>query len=186
MRTPAAADRRRLLALGALTAAVLTTATACQPDGSSAEPAPAPTSASQAPATAAPPPSSATPTESAETQDQACQGDWNDIDVQLYGHTISKDIFLLTAQEGRWTCANPDAPVWHTIGPKHPVRLADTARISVNTPFYDTNVNKPIDVQTFLDKLESAVVADGNRLVFRFTADPGSGSLTMLDQRWKP
>jgi hypothetical protein len=30
--------------------------------------------------------------------------------------------------------------VWHAIGLQHEIRLAETARISVNEPFYDTDV----------------------------------------------
>jgi len=61
--------------------------------------------------------------------------------------------------------------------------VVTTAQISVNYPFYDTNVNKQIDIRTFLDKADAA--ASANRIIFAYKID-SVGTITKLDQRWKP
>ncbi|MFI0966014.1 hypothetical protein ACH4S8_32170 [Streptomyces sp. NPDC021080] len=198
MRTPTAALIRRRGALGALSAALLLTATACGPEddtgagatGTSSPPASAPTAASPSPApssTAGGGPtasaskgSAASPTASADGP--VCKG-WSGIDLTLLpGAHITKGRAYLEVQEGTWTCPRPDAPVWHAIGPRHEIRLSETAEVLVNEPFYSTDVNKRIDVRTFVDKADTAATA--TRMYFAYRID-GSGTITKLDQRWK-
>lgn len=183
MRTTTAARNRRIGALGALAAATLLATTACQPEDdprSAASPSP-----SASATTAGKPSPSATPSVTAtSTNGPACKGDWGSIDLALLpGVRTAKDLTYLKVQEGTWTCPSPDTPVWHAIGPKHEIRLSETAKISVNYPFYDTNVNKPIDIHTFLDKADAAATA--SQMIFAYKIDT-TGTVTKLDQRWKP
>jgi hypothetical protein len=55
-------------------------------------------------------------------------------------------------------------------------------RRSGNDPFYDTDVNKPIDVRAFLAKADAS--ARASRMYFAYRTD-ASGTITKLDQRWK-
>ncbi|MBN0046943.1 hypothetical protein JS756_23070 [Streptomyces actuosus] len=191
MRTTRTAPARGLLLAGALSAAVLTAATACGPadDHATGTPAPSTTTAAPTPPSSSPSPSSVSPSPapaSAAAADAPCAGDRGGVDLQLHGHGIHQDIVTLSAQEGRWDCADPDGPTWHTTGPVHEVRLAETARITVNRPFYDTGANRPIGVQPFLDRLDTAAKDPWNVLVFSYSTDPGDASVVRLDQRRMP
>lgn len=105
------------------------------------------------------------------------------IDVSLLsGAHITKGRACLKVQEGTWTCPRPDAPEWHAIGPQHEIRLSLTAEVLVDEPFYDTSVNKRIDVRTFVDEADAAATA--SRTYFAHRID-GAGTITKLDQRRK-
>ncbi|WP_028799217.1 hypothetical protein [Streptomyces sp. 142MFCol3.1] len=182
MRTTTAARLRGTGALGALAAAVLLATTACQPEDE-AQGAASPSSTASAGTEASPSAGASdapSPTASATAKDPACKG-WKGIDLMLLpGVRAEGERARLKVQEGTWSCPSTDMPVWHAIGPKHEIRLSGTAKISVNQPFYDTDVNKPMDVRTFLDKADAA--ASASRMYFAYTIDE-AGTVTKLDQR---
>ncbi|MHB9852523.1 hypothetical protein ACSYGO_25255 [Streptomyces krungchingensis] len=180
MRTTTAARLRRTGALGALAAAALLATTACQPDDE-AQGAASPSSTASAGSGASPSAAASdAPSPTATAKDPACKG-WKGIDLMLLpGVRTEGDRAYLKVQEGTWSCPSTDMPVWHAIGPKHEIRLSGTAKISVNHPFYDTEVNKPIDVRVFLDKADGAATA--SRMYFAYTIDK-AGTVTKLDQR---
>ncbi|MGW2820150.1 hypothetical protein ACWC24_03990 [Streptomyces sp. NPDC001443] len=184
MSTPNAARARRRALLGLLAAATTLTAAACRPDGTGAA---GPASAPSATATRTPAAdTSGGPGSSGSTgsTDPACAGDRGHVDVRVFGHTIAQDVIRLTVQEGRWTCRAPGTPVWQTIGPKHGIRLAETAQISVEEPFQDSAANRTVDVQTFLDRLDGAAAQPGSLLVFGYRQD-ADGTVVQLEQRGK-
>ncbi|WP_345639815.1 hypothetical protein [Streptomyces siamensis] len=182
MRTTTAARLRRAGALGALTAAALLATTACQPEDE-AQGAASPSSTASAGTEASPSADASeapSATASATAKDPACKG-WKGIDLMLLpGVRTEGDRAYLKVQEGTWSCPSIDMPVWHAIGPKHEIPLSATAKITVNHPLYDTEVNKPMDVRTFLDKADAAATA--SRMYFAYTIDK-TGTVTKLDQR---
>ncbi|MER5601277.1 hypothetical protein [Streptomyces sp. NPDC002265] len=177
MPTPYAARARRLALLGVLAAATTLAAAACRPDGTGAAgPAAAPSATATGTPAASGGPGSAEP---------ACAGEWGHVDVRLYGHAIAQDVIRLTVQEGRWTCRTPGTTVWRTIGPKHGIRLAENALISVGAPFQDSAVNRPVGVQAFLARLDGAAAQPGSLLVFGYRQNADS-AIVRLDQRRRP
>ncbi|MFE2579312.1 hypothetical protein [Streptomyces sp. NPDC059378] len=176
MPTPYAARARRLALLGVLAAATTLAATACRPDG---------TGAAAPSATATGTPAASGGRGSAGSAEPACAGEWGHVDVRLYGHAIAQDVIQLTVQEGRWTCRTPGTPVWRTIGPKHGIRLAENALISVGAPFQDSAVNRPVGVQAFLARLDGAAAQPGSLLVFGYRQNADS-TIVRLDQRRRP
>jgi hypothetical protein len=177
MPTTTTARNRRIGTLCALAAALLlATTTGCRPGGpdtagNATDPSAAPsTSASTDPSTSAAP---------------ACVDDPAGTDLRLYGHRIDQDIIYVTAEEGSWSCGSPDSSLWDASGDKKEIRLAESAEILVNSPFYNTAVNKPIDVQQFLDQLDPAAKGEGNLLVFDYKLGDGGNAIIKLDQRRK-
>jgi len=194
VRTPTAVRIRRSGALGVLSAALLLATAACGPEddtgagatGTSSPPASDPASAAPSSTAGGEPTASASkgsaPSPTASADGPVCKG-WSGIDLALLpGTRITKGRAYLKVQEGTWTCPRPDAPEWHAIGPRHEIRLSETAEVLVNEPFYDTNVNKRIDVRTFVGKADAAATA--NRMYFAYRID-AAGTVTKLDQRWK-
>lgn len=59
---------------------------------------------------------------------------------------------------------------------------ASASKISVNGPFYDTDVDKPIDVHAFLAGADPSARASRMHLAYRIDT---TGTITKLDQRWK-
>ncbi|WRZ91623.1 hypothetical protein OHB54_22620 [Streptomyces sp. NBC_01007] len=52
----------------------------------------------------------------------------------------------------------------------------------MNGPFYDTDVDKPIDVHAFLAGADPSARASRMHLAYRIDT---TGTITKLDQRWK-
>ncbi|WP_328554368.1 hypothetical protein [Streptomyces sp. NBC_00358] len=104
----------------------------------------------------------------------------------LPGTRVAKDGSYIAVQEGTWTLPAARRPRLArdgpATGPRHEIRLSGTASISVDEPFYDTDVNRPIDVRAFLGEADASARASRMHFAYRIDA---SGTITKLDRCWK-